>query len=119
MPTDSPGIGVTVRGASLRATTIKPSTATQQSNVFLLQNNSTVEDLTIAGVYYDTVNDTGYAFAYVSNATISTRSPYVQRVTVLNKGSVVSSDDPYGYDTQIPHQLVTLLVVVLKLMVVY
>ena len=91
--------GVTVRGASLRATTIKPSTATQQSNVFLLQNNSTIEDLTIAGVYYDTVNDTGYAFAYVSNATISTRSPYVQRVTVLNRGSVTSTDDPYGYDT--------------------
>ena len=91
--------GVTVKGAGLRATTIKPTTATQTENIFHLDNLTTLEDFTIKDSYYDSTADTGYAFAYKPNITISSRSPYIQRVTVLNKGSVVTTDDPYGYDT--------------------
>ena len=91
--------GVTVRGAGLRATTIRPTTATKTNNVFLLSDVSTLEDFTIKGSYYDSTNDTGYAFSYASGITIATRSPYIQRVTVLNRGSVVTADDPYGFDT--------------------
>ena len=91
--------GVTVRGSGLRSTTIRPTTATKTNNVFLLSDVSTLEDFTIKGSYYDSTNDTGYAFSYASGITIATRSPYIQRVTVLNRGSVVTADDPYGFDT--------------------
>jgi hypothetical protein len=91
--------GVTVKGAGLRATTIRPTTATKQENVFHLNDISTVEDFTVRGSYFDTSADTGYAFAYAPGIAITTRSPYIQRVTVLNTGSTVTADDPYGYDT--------------------
>jgi len=91
--------GVTVKGSSLRSTTIKPTSGTKTNNVFLLNDVSTIEDLTIKDVFYSTSNDTGYAFAYAPGIAITTRSPYIQRITVLNKGSVVSESDPYGYDT--------------------
>ena len=91
--------GVTVKGAGLRATTIKPTTATNTNNIFLVDNISTLEDFTIKGSFYNSSADTGYAFSFANNITISTRSPYIQRVTVLNRGSVTSASDPYGFDT--------------------
>ena len=91
--------GVTVKGAGLRATTIKPSDATKTNNVFELNDISTVEDFTIKDSFYNSSTDTGYAFVYATGIAITTRSPYVQRVTVLNTGSTVTTSDPYGYDT--------------------
>ena len=91
--------GVTVKGSGLRSTTIKPSAATKTNNIFLLNDVSTVGDLTIKDGYYNSTNDTGYAFAYAPGIAITTRSPYVKNITVLNKGSSVTIDDPYGYDT--------------------
>ena len=91
--------GVTVKGAGLRATTIRPTTATNTNNIFLVDNISTLEDFTIKGSFYNSSADTGYAFSFANNITISTRSPYIQRVTVLNRGSVTSTSDPYGFDT--------------------
>ena len=91
--------GVTVKGSGLRATTIKPTDATKTNNVFLLNDVSTVEDFTIKNSYYNSSTDTGYAFSYAVGAAITTRSPYIQRVTVLNTGTTISASDPYGYDT--------------------
>ena len=91
--------GVTVKGAGLRATTIRPTDATKTNDVFRLNDVTTVEDFTIRGSYFNTSADTGYSFTYAPGIAITTRSPYIQRVTVLNFGSVVSADDPYGYDT--------------------
>ena len=91
--------GVTVKGSGLRATTIRPTTATNTNNIFLVDNISTLEDFTIKGSFYNSSADTGYAFSFANNITISTRSPYIQRVTVLNRGSVTSTSDPYGFDT--------------------
>ena len=91
--------GVTVKGSGLRATTIRPTTATRQENIFLLNDASTLEDFSIKGSYYDSTNDTGYAFSYATGIAITTRSPYIQRITVLNTGSQVTASDPYGYDT--------------------
>ena len=91
--------GVTVKGAGLRATTIKPSDATKTNNVFELNDISTLEDFTIKDSFYNSSTDTGYAFAYATGIAITTRSPYIQRVTVLNTGSTVTTSDPYGYDT--------------------
>lgn len=89
--------GVTVKGSGLRTTSIKPTSGTNTLDCFLLNNASTIEDLTVRDMFYNTGNDTGYAFRFASNMTISERSPYVQRVTVLNKGSTTSSSDPYGF----------------------
>ena len=91
--------GLTVKGAGLRATKIMPTTATRQKDCFLMNDRTVVEDLTIGGLYFDTPGNQGYAFKYAPGIAITARSPYVQRVTVLNFGSNITADDPYGYDS--------------------
>ena len=44
-------VGVTVRGAGIRAVTIKPTTDTRYNNAFLLNGESTVEELTVKDFY--------------------------------------------------------------------
>ena len=89
--------GLTVKGAGLRATKIIPTTATKQKDCFLMNDRSVVEDITIAEMFFDTAHNQGYAFKYAPGIAITSRSPYVQRVTVFNKGSNTSTADPYGY----------------------
>ncbi len=89
--------GVTVRGAGLRSTQIYPTTATNDLNCFVLNGDTTVCELTVKDMFYNSSNDTGYAFV-AANDWNSERSAYVQRVTVLNKGSTTSASDPYGFD---------------------
>ena len=90
--------GVTVKGSGIRSTIIKPSVVTNDLNCFLMNGETTVEDLTVKDMFYNGTNDTGYAFSFASGCAVTERSPYVQRVTVLNKGSVTSSTDPYGFN---------------------
>ena len=40
----------------------------------------------------------GYAICYQPGADIQLRSAYVKNVTILNRGSTVTADDPYGFD---------------------
>ena len=89
-------VGVTIRGVGLRGTFIQPTEGTKQNDGFLLNGETTVEDLSIGNFY-----EPGYGFRFANNSKTTTRSPYIQRVTVLNRGSVTSSTDPYGFDT--PH----------------
>ena len=42
--------------------------------------------------------DNGYALKFAPNTVITTRSPYIQNVTVITKGSVTSANDPRGFD---------------------
>ena len=88
--------GVTLRGANLRSTSVKPTGATNDNNAFILSGDCHVSDLTVKDFYYNSGADEGYAFVVVSNMD-STTSPYVERCTVNTKGSVVSGSDPYGY----------------------
>jgi len=88
--------GVTVRGTNLRSTQIRPSSATNDLNAFVLQGDSQVSDLTIKDFFYNSGNDTGYGFVCASSLS-SDKSPYIERVTVLTKGSVTSGTDPYGF----------------------
>lgn len=88
--------GVHVRGSGIRQTEIKPSGGTNDLNAFVLNGDVTVEDLTIRDFFYNSTNDTGYGFV-CANGWNSERSAYVQRVTILNKGSVTSGSDPYGF----------------------
>ena len=90
--------GVTVRGAGLRATQIKPTSGTNDLNGFVLNGDTTISELTVKDMFYNSSNDTGYAFVAANNWD-SDRSAYVQRVTVLNKGSTTSASDPYGFDS--------------------
>ena len=84
--------GVTVKGAGLRATVIQPTSGTNTANCFLLNGETTISDLTIANFFKP-----GYAFKYATGAKITTKSAYVERVSVITKGSATSSTDPYGY----------------------
>ena len=90
--------GVTIRGQSLRSVTITPDSTTQSEDVFHMNGETTVEEVTIKNYYFDSGNNKGYAFRFAPNFTVTERSPYVRNVTVITKGTVTSSDDPLGYD---------------------
>jgi hypothetical protein len=85
--------GVTVKGAGIRSVTVQPTVPTQTNNAFLLNGETTVSDLSVKDFYAP-----GYAFAFAPGFTVTTRSPYVQNITVITKGSVTSLTDPRGFD---------------------
>jgi hypothetical protein len=91
--------GVTVRGSGIRSTILKPTAGTNSNDCFLLNGETTVEELTIADMFYNSGANTGYAFRFntAATVTVASRSPYIQRVTVINKGSTVTASDPYGF----------------------
>jgi hypothetical protein len=88
--------GVAIRGAGLRSVTITPDSATGY-DIFHLNGETTIEDLTISGFNYDAINDRGYAFRFAPNASITSRSPYIRNVSVITTGSVTSGADPRGF----------------------
>lgn len=90
-------VGVTVRGFDLRSVIIVPDTASQSEDVFHLNGETTVSNLTIKDFYYDSINDTGYAFRFAPGMTVTTRSPYVQNVSVITHGTTTTVDDPRGF----------------------
>ena len=86
-------VGVTVKGQGLRSVTIRPTIGTNTNNTFLLNGESTVEDLMITGFFQP-----GVAFAFANNMTVSSRSPYIRNVTVITQGSVTTVEDPRGFN---------------------
>jgi len=90
---------VSVYGEDMRNVIITPTTGTESENAFLLNDSSTIQNITVKDFYYDSANDKGYAFAFAPNASISSRSPYVFNTTVLTQGQVTSADDPRGYNS--------------------
>lgn len=88
--------GVTVKGSGIRSVTIQPD-SDLTVDVFLLNGETTVEDLTISGFRYDSGTNTGYAFRFASGMTVTSRSPYVRNVSVITSGSVTSPSDPRGF----------------------
>ena len=88
---------VTIRGEDMRNTIIRPSSADQSKDIFHLNGESTIQNLTIKDFYYDSLNNTGYAFRFAPNTVVSTRSPYIQNVTVITQGSATSASDPRGF----------------------
>jgi hypothetical protein len=84
--------GVSVIGAGLRAVTIQPTVGTNTLDCFLMNGESYVSDLTITGFF-----DPGYAFKFATGAKITTRSPYIERVSVITRGSTPTAEDPYGF----------------------
>ena len=78
-------------GEDIRNVVIKPTVATQSNSAFYLEDDVTIENLTIKDFY------TGYAFQFTAGGLVNTRSPYIRNVTVITKGSVTSADDPRGF----------------------
>ena len=91
---------VTVQGVDMRNTIIVPDTSSQSEDVFLLNGESTVQNLTIKDFYAP-----GYAFRFAPNAIISTRSPYVQNVTVITRGTpiTVTASSTFSVNSQETH----------------
>lgn len=86
--------GVSIKGSGIRGTFIQPTEATKQNDCFLMNGETEVTDLTIGNMY-----EPGWAFRFASNMKTTLRSPYVQRVTVLNRGTGITTSDPYGFNT--------------------
>lgn len=93
--------GVTVKGTSLRSVTIEPDSDVTV-DMFLLNGETTIEDITIRGFEYDAATNTGYAFRFAPGFKVTTRSPYIRNITVITAGSTVRLmtnpvDDPRGF----------------------
>ena len=84
---------VDIVGEDLRNTIIKPTNATNTNTAFYVEDDVTIENITIKDFY-----SPGYAFEFTSNGLINTRSPYIKNVTVITKGSVTSASDLRGFD---------------------
>ena len=91
-------VGVTLKGAGLRAVTVQPTVGTRSNDAVLLNGETTIEDLTIAGFLFNSGANTGYGFRFASNFLVTSRSPYIRNVSVITRGSVVNASDPYGFD---------------------
>ena len=90
-------VGVTVKGMGIRSVTIRPDTASTDKDVFLLNGETTVEDITISNFQYNSGANTGHAFRFAPNMIVTTRSPYIRNITVITAGTVTSGADPRGY----------------------
>jgi hypothetical protein len=76
---------VTIIGSDIRNVIVTPDTSSQSEDVFHLNDKTVISNLTIKNHYYDSVNNTGYAFRFAPGAVMSERSPYIQNVTVLTQ----------------------------------
>jgi phage protein U/cytoskeletal protein CcmA (bactofilin family) len=86
-------VGVTVKGQSIRSVFIKPTLATQNNDAFLLNGETTVEDLTVGNFY-----SPGYGFKFAPGFSVSSRSPYIKNITVITEGTVKTQEDPRGFN---------------------
>lgn len=84
--------GVTIKGYGLRAVTVVPTSGTNTESAFLLNGETTVSDITIKDFYAP-----GYAFELDTGFETTSRSPYIQNVTVITKGTVTTISDPQGF----------------------
>jgi hypothetical protein len=90
---------VTVKGSGIRSVTIKPNVPGRYQDAFLMNDASSVTDLTIKNFHYSSSLDRGYGFRFAPNAGIVTKSPYIQNVTVITQGDTRTATDPRGFDS--------------------
>jgi hypothetical protein len=85
--------GVTVKGSGIRATKIIPQAATNDQDAFLFNGETSISDITISNFFYNSVTDTGYAFRFANNFNVTSRSPYIQNISVIteNESSLASA----------------------------
>ena len=95
-------VGVTVKGAGIRSVLIQPTSGTRDKDAFLLNGETTIEDLTVGYFEYNAGANTGHAFRFATNFRVTTRSPYARNISVITQGSTVRlgtnpADDPRGF----------------------
>lgn len=90
--------GVTIFGIDLATVIIEPTLATNHFDAFLLNGENIIQGLSIQNFFYDSINDTGYAFRFANNCLVTSRSPYLKNIKVNTVGSVTSETDPLGFD---------------------
>lgn len=83
--------GVTVTGTGLRAVLIKPTEETKDKDGFLLNGETTVENVTVQDFYYNSIDNTGYAFRFADNFKVTRRSPYVRNCSVITTNETNSA----------------------------
>jgi len=86
---------VSIIGSDLRGVIVKPDALSQYEDVFLLDGDTTIENISIKDFNYK--DNTGHAFRFKPGAVIQNRSPYIRNVTVITKGTETSQDDPRGF----------------------
>lgn len=84
---------VSIIGENIRNVIITPDTSSQSEDVFHLQDTNIISNITIKDFYYDSVNNTGYAFRFAPGSVISSRSPYIQNITVLTRETSEGTGD--------------------------
>jgi hypothetical protein len=84
--------GVSVRGEGLRSTIVRPTVGTKSNDAFLMNGETTISDLCLTGHIKP-----GWAFKFAPGAKITTKSPYIQRFSVITIGSSTTTADPYGF----------------------
>lgn len=91
--------GVSIIGTSIRGVIVQPTAGTIDKDAFLLNGDTSVEDLTVTGFRYNAVDNTGHAFRFANNYLVTSKSPYVRNVSVITKGSNITLSDPLSYNT--------------------
>ena len=81
---------VSVIGEGIRSVTVLPAAGYETEDVFHLNGETTVQHLTVKDFYYDNINNTGHAFRFAPNAVITSRSPYVQNVSVITNTELLT-----------------------------
>lgn len=85
--------GVSIVGENLRSVTVKPSAPTVFNDAFLLNGETTVTNITVKDFNYSNITESGYAFRFSSGAVITSRSPYIQNVTVITQETSEGAGD--------------------------
>lgn len=85
--------GVSIAGFGIRSTIIQPTALTRFKDAFLLNGETTVSDLTLRDFFYNLTDNTGHAFRFANNLLVTTRSPYIQNVSVITHGSSIDGID--------------------------
>ena len=73
----------TITGEDIRNTVVRPNTASQGEDIFHLNQNTLIENITVRDFTFDSGSNTGYAFRFAPGAVINDRSPYVRNVSVI------------------------------------
>jgi len=95
-------VGVTVKGHSIRSVNISPTTATRYNDAFLLNGESTVEDLTVKDFYsggnYFTTTSSLPGGIIVNVGTTAQAHTYVSGGTVTAGGTTYTVTAPTNYN---------------------
>jgi hypothetical protein len=113
--------GVSIIGESLRSVTITPTPLTNGNDVFLLNGETTVENITVKNFLYDSINDIGYAFRFALGMKTTSRSPYIRNCSLISyntngtsgRGALIDGSvvDPDSYEAAMLFHSVTMILV--------